>query len=253
MFSAQAITVSAAIAKTGNVDSTLTLNANNNIIVNAPITSSNSALALNLNSNRQDDYNGDDHGVQLNANLALHGGVLTVSEGSAGAGNGTLNINAGTTSLDMATSAINAALVNVAPGATIMPYSKVVSLWFDRRRGLALGLAMAGVGLGGIILPSYATWLLTHFGWRAGFMGIGAAVLLIASPAIFLRIVEPAGFIRKASAAVGESGMEVWRQVRVDAKFWLIAIPGCALAVLIFAINLTGDGLHQYLTPEDKA
>ncbi|HEY0296326.1 MAG TPA: ABC transporter permease [Bordetella sp.] len=36
-------------------------------------------------------------------------------------------------------------------------------------------------------------------------------------------------------------------------SFWLIAIPGCALAVLIFAINLAGDGLHQYLTPEDKA
>jgi len=36
-------------------------------------------------------------------------------------------------------------------------------------------------------------------------------------------------------------------------SFWLIAIPGSALAVLIFAINLAGDGLHQWLTPEDKA
>ncbi|WP_415816589.1 ABC transporter permease [Bordetella tumbae] len=36
-------------------------------------------------------------------------------------------------------------------------------------------------------------------------------------------------------------------------SFWLIAIPGSALAMLIFAINLAGDGLHQWLTPEDKA
>lgn len=36
-------------------------------------------------------------------------------------------------------------------------------------------------------------------------------------------------------------------------SFWLIAIPGSALAVLIFAINLAGDGLHQYLMPEDKS
>jgi len=36
-------------------------------------------------------------------------------------------------------------------------------------------------------------------------------------------------------------------------SFWLIAIPGTALALLIFAINLAGDGLHQYLTPEDRA
>lgn len=36
-------------------------------------------------------------------------------------------------------------------------------------------------------------------------------------------------------------------------SFWLIAIPGTALALLIFAINLAGDGLHQWLTPQDRA
>ncbi len=36
-------------------------------------------------------------------------------------------------------------------------------------------------------------------------------------------------------------------------SFWLIAIPGSALAVLIFAINLAGDGLHDLLAPQDRA
>lgn len=36
-------------------------------------------------------------------------------------------------------------------------------------------------------------------------------------------------------------------------SFWLIAIPGTALALLIFAINLAGDGLHQFLTPQERA
>lgn len=36
-------------------------------------------------------------------------------------------------------------------------------------------------------------------------------------------------------------------------SFWLIAIPGTALALLIFAINLAGDGLHQLLTPDERA
>jgi peptide/nickel transport system permease protein len=35
-------------------------------------------------------------------------------------------------------------------------------------------------------------------------------------------------------------------------SFWLIAIPGTALAVLVFAINLAGDGLHQLLAPEGR-
>ncbi len=36
-------------------------------------------------------------------------------------------------------------------------------------------------------------------------------------------------------------------------SFWLIAIPGTALAVLIFAINLCGDGLHELLSPESRS
>jgi peptide/nickel transport system permease protein len=36
-------------------------------------------------------------------------------------------------------------------------------------------------------------------------------------------------------------------------SFWLIAIPGTALAVLIFAINLAGDGLHQAFMPNERS
>ncbi|MCM5569280.1 ABC transporter permease [Burkholderiaceae bacterium FT117] len=36
-------------------------------------------------------------------------------------------------------------------------------------------------------------------------------------------------------------------------SFWLIAIPGTALALLIFAINLAGDGLRDLFSPEGRA
>jgi peptide/nickel transport system permease protein len=36
-------------------------------------------------------------------------------------------------------------------------------------------------------------------------------------------------------------------------SFWLIAIPGSALALLILAINLAGDGLHDLLSPQGRA
>jgi filamentous hemagglutinin family protein len=111
------ITVSAAINKTAAVDAALTLNANNNIIINAPIISSAGSLALNLNSNYQNNYPADNHAVQLNANLSLNGGALTVSE-NGGISNGTLNIAGGTTSL-VGGSAINAAAVNVLAGGTL--------------------------------------------------------------------------------------------------------------------------------------
>ncbi|CAN7625067.1 two-partner secretion domain-containing protein [Polaromonas sp. LjRoot131] len=111
------ITVSAAINKTAGGDAALTLNANNNIIINAPITSSSNKLALNLNSNYLNNYPADNHAVQLNANLALNGGALTVSQ-SGGSANGTLNIAGGTTTL-AGGSAVNAAAVNVLLGAML--------------------------------------------------------------------------------------------------------------------------------------
>jgi len=111
------ITVSSAIAKTAGGDAALTLNANNNIIINAPITSTSNKLDLNLNSNYLNNYPADNHAVQLNANLALNGGALTVSQGGGNA-NGTLNIAGGTTTLTGG-SAINAAAVNVLLGGTL--------------------------------------------------------------------------------------------------------------------------------------
>src|SRR5260370_33424990 len=43
---------------------------------------------------------------------------------------------------------------------TPIGYAKAISAWFDRRRGLALGIAMSGVGLGGFIMPQLSHMLI---------------------------------------------------------------------------------------------
>ena len=50
-----------------------------------------------------------------------------------------------------------------------------MSWWFDRQRGLALGIALAGTGLGTILVPQVAVFLMTHFNWRIGYIGLGCA------------------------------------------------------------------------------
>jgi MFS family permease len=42
-------------------------------------------------------------------------------------------------------------------GASPLPYAKAVIGWFDRRRGLALGISVAGVGIGGMLVPQGST------------------------------------------------------------------------------------------------
>jgi MFS family permease len=57
----------------------------------------------------------------------------------------------------------------VGGGTTPVAYSKVISHWFDKKRGLALALAMAGSSLGAFIMPPLAQALITGVGWRQSY------------------------------------------------------------------------------------
>jgi MFS family permease len=65
-----------------------------------------------------------------------------------------------------------------------VPYGAVISRWFDRRRGLALGLTLLGVGLGAIVLPLVAHRLIITGGWRTAYAALGGAVLLLTLPVL---------------------------------------------------------------------
>jgi MFS family permease len=59
-------------------------------------------------------------------------------------------------------------------------YAKAISAWFDRDRGLALGIAIAGTGLGVALMPPSMTYLIQNYGWRNAYLGLGAAVFVLA-------------------------------------------------------------------------
>lgn len=78
-----------------------------------------------------------------------------------------------------------------AVGQTPTAYCKVITAWFDRRRGLALGLALAAVGLGTALIPQLSNALIAHFGWRMGYVGLGVAVFSLAFLPVALFVREP--------------------------------------------------------------
>jgi len=57
-----------------------------------------------------------------------------------------------------------------------------VSRWFDKKRGLALGIAGSGSGLGTLVIAPFATYLISSFGWRMAYIVIGLIVWLIVIP-----------------------------------------------------------------------
>jgi predicted MFS family arabinose efflux permease len=82
--------------------------------------------------------------------------------------------------------AVGIASCGVAP----VSYCDVISHWFDRHRGRALGFMMAGLGTGALIMPSAAHYLITMIGWRMTFGFSGAVILLINVPLIALFLKE---------------------------------------------------------------
>lgn len=78
----------------------------------------------------------------------------------------------------------------VGGGTAPIPYSNVISHWFDRRRGLALGLSMVGLGLGTFIMPFLAQTLIEAVGWRQAYMLIGVMVGAVAIPVVGLFLKE---------------------------------------------------------------
>jgi len=82
------------------------------------------------------------------------------------------------------------ALMGVASVGTIpSSYTRVILNWFDRRRGLALAIALSGAGIGSIIMPIAIAWVQEHYGWRYVYLGMSAAVLGLCFPlvAVFLK------------------------------------------------------------------
>jgi MFS family permease len=69
-------------------------------------------------------------------------------------------------------------------GAAPVSYCYIISHWFDRHRGLALGSMMFGLGAGALIVPSAAQHSIAEFGWRLTFAIFGAAILVISVPVV---------------------------------------------------------------------
>src|SRR5262245_1560758 len=71
-------------------------------------------------------------------------------------------------------------------GIAYVPAVGAVQRWFVRQRGFASGLAVAGIGLGTLLMPPIAAALISHFGWRWTYTWLGIAVLVIMVPAALL-------------------------------------------------------------------
>jgi MFS family permease len=146
----------------------------------------------------------------------------------------------------------------VGGGTTPVVWTRAVNMWFDRSRGLALGLTLAGSGLAGIFGPVLCTALIQSYGWQAGYLGIGAFIVVVAIPIVALLFKERATPIvaGQTSRGAGEQapGLSFAEGIRT-VVFWKIAggffLMSGALAGLI--INIVPLLMDRGLTPTEAA
>jgi MFS family permease len=69
-----------------------------------------------------------------------------------------------------------------AGGAALSTGSAIVTRWFDKNRGIALGVAAGGMSAGQLIFVPLASMLTYSFGWRASFLWLGLALLAVVVP-----------------------------------------------------------------------
>jgi predicted MFS family arabinose efflux permease len=129
-------------------------------------------------------------------------------------------------------------------GQAPLPYAKAITSRFDAHRGLALGIAMAGVGIGTSLMPQVASFLIKTFDWREAYLVLGSLTWLIAFPAAFF--VNDLRSEENANAAPTMAGDDVASALRSGA-FWSTAVP-----VLLVVIALNGAIAHLLALLTDR-
>jgi MFS family permease len=124
----------------------------------------------------------------------------------------------------------------VGAGHSTLTYGRAVSTWFDARRGLALGITLAGIGIGAGVIPKYTQFFVAGYGWREAYFALGALLFLVGFPSVALFVRDRPAHTRLGTAHL--DGVTLTSAVR-DYRFWF-----AATAMMLVAAAVNGTIAH---------
>jgi MFS family permease len=120
----------------------------------------------------------------------------------------------------------------------------LLSGWFDKSRGKAMGFAYVGIGIGGAIVPLLAAWLISQIGWRGALGVLGGLMILVALPPAFF-VKEPPRDGETGNSEGGKAALAPIGWVFRTPAFYLLAF-GSFLS--IGALGATNQNLKLFLS-----
>lgn len=125
----------------------------------------------------------------------------------------------------------------LAVGTIAITWTQLVSLWFERNRGVALAIILSGSGVAAMVMPPLLAWSIQHGGWRSAFILLAAMPLLLTLPMALLWLRFPAQLSTSPDTSTAQPAVEGMRfasaiRTRV---FW-----GCNLALILSVSLIVG-------------
>lgn len=121
-----------------------------------------------------------------------------------------------------------------------LPNQVLLSRWFDKARGKAMGFAYLGIGIGGALVPQLARWLEGRLGWHSALATLGVLMIAIAIPMVWFVKEAPEGYeARNTEPAPSIGGILKSR------SFYLLAIGSmCSIG----AVGGTNQHLKLFMS-----
>jgi MFS family permease len=125
----------------------------------------------------------------------------------------------------------------VGNGTAHLAYSRVLTTWFEERRGVAFAVVMTGGAIGAMVFPPLAEALIGAEGWRWAYAILGAMILTVGLPLGSFVRQRPTEALVQKTIVTGLSAAEGLRS-RI---FWIIV-------VMLFAVSLSQNGAITHLS-----
>ena len=133
----------------------------------------------------------------------------------------------------------------VGVAATPLGFTRAVNAWFDKNRGLALGLSLTSTGVAAFFMPKYLIPYVAEHGWRAGYF-ILFVIVLIVLPIVWWLIKDhpPDAEIETETKEKISSGL-TFKEASATRAFWTIALVFFLISIAIVGLILNFIPLLQ--------
>lgn len=136
---------------------------------------------------------------------------------------------------------------SLAVGSNSVGYMRLLASWFDRRRGLAIGIAGSGTGLGFAYVPVVTQYAVAAWGWRGGYVCLGLIILCVTLPLVILLLKEhpadvglevdgdPEPVVHPEGESPQEQGDTIWQAFR-RRDFWYMVLTFVSVAFVLYGV-----------------